>query len=52
MDTNKTWDTFYNTGRIDDYLKFKNSTDTKEHSSFEPYNDKRIDNKGTEGRRI
>lgn len=52
MENKSDWDTFYNSGKINDYLNFKSNLNEKEPFSFEPYNDKRIDNKGTESRRI
>ena len=52
MDNKSSWDLFYNSGKIDDYLDFKSQTNEKESFNFEPYNNDRTDNKGTEGRRI
>lgn len=49
MEKKTEWEIFYNSGKINDYLNFKNSLNEKESFSFEPYNDKGIDNKGTEG---
>ncbi len=49
MDNKNKWDNFFSSGKIDDYLEYKSSTNQKEESTFEPYNDKRSDNQGTEG---
>lgn len=44
------WDKFYSSGKVSDYLEYKNvNFNNKEESTFEPYNNKRPDNQGTKG---
>lgn len=44
------WQNFMNSGKIDDYLKYKNQDYfEKEANKFEPYNNQRFDNQGTKG---
>ena len=50
MQDKNLWDNFFSSGKIDDYLKYKNCiSNLKEEAAFEPYNDKRSYNQGTEG---
>lgn len=50
MNDNELWNTFINSGRVEDYLKYKCETNCKkEEKPLESYNDKRSDYQGTEG---
>lgn len=44
------WENFVNSGKVEDYLKYKNSIfEEKEAKQFEPYNNDRFNNQGTKG---
>ena len=50
MNDKDLWNAFLNTGKVEDYLKYKGSIfEEKGAKQFESYNNERFDNQGTKG---